>query len=87
MRNKVAGKAAEDAFEARLKAEGKKYVAHPKGVKTEHGYRFYDFAILDDSGKIIKYIEVKSGSATRSVKQRLKDLEVGKKIPVEEVRM
>ena len=73
--NRAAGKAAEARVAEELAAEGKAILGSQVCCKTPEGRRFIDFVTKDAAGDVAA-VEVKSGSATRSVAQRTKDAEI-----------
>lgn len=73
--NRAAGKAAEAKVAAELVGEGKTIIGSQVCCNTGEGRRVIDHLTKDATGKITA-VEVKSGSATRSVAQRTKDAEI-----------
>lgn len=65
---------------------GHRIVRRPR-VKTSHGSREFDWAVVDKQGKVVRYVEAKAGKGRRSKAQKLKDKEVEKEgTPVDVVR-
>ncbi len=65
---------------------GHRIVRRPR-VKTSHGSREFDWAVVNKQGKVVRYVEAKAGKGRRSKAQKLKDKEVEKEgTPVDVVR-
>ena len=81
--NKAVGEAAEAAFEKELIEQGVRYKRRPYvEVPGFTRGRYPDFAIYDDAGKLLYYVEVKGGLARYRGMQALKDAIISKSHPV-----
>lgn len=73
--NRAAGKAAEAKIAGEVVEQGGKILGSQVCCRTELGRRVIDH-VVEDAGRTITAIEVKSGNATRSAMQRAKDAEI-----------